>query len=130
MLTKPLQKIASGMFVIASSFVIATVVEIVLEKTYPAVPGEGGVNMLSARLAFHNALPENCNLALSVIKKGDETEDPWIFDIQGESAFMCKSNPTKSLILSFSGLTLSLICCAPKISNVKRLCVLFIQCCT
>ena len=99
MLTKPLQKIASGMFVIASSFVIATVVEIVLEKTYPAVPGEGGVNMLTARLAFHNALPENCNLALSVIKKEDPTEESWTFDIQGEPPFMCKSYPTKSHFL-------------------------------
>jgi len=63
------------MFVIASSFVVATVIEIVLEKTYPAVPGEAGGNMLTSRLAFHNALPENCDLALRVINQGGE--DPF-----------------------------------------------------
>ena len=68
MLTKPLQKIATGMFVIASSFVVATVVEIVLEKTYPAVPGEASGGMLTSRLAFHNALPAECTLALNVVQ--------------------------------------------------------------
>ena len=81
MLTKPLQKIATGMFVIASSFVVATVVEIVLEKTYPAVPGEAG---LTSRLAFHNALPENCNLALTVIGTEDENAFNEEISIQGE----------------------------------------------
>merc|ERR1719414_1433142 len=71
MLTKPLQKIASGMFVIASSFVVATVVEIVLEKTYPAVPGEAGGSMLTSRLAFHNGLPEECTLNLNVVLSDD-----------------------------------------------------------
>ena len=70
MLTKPLQKIATGMFVIASSFIVATVIEIVLEKTYPAVPGEA--SMLTSRLAFHNALPENCELVLKVVSQAEE----------------------------------------------------------
>ena len=89
MLTKPLQKIATGMFVIASSFIVATDVEIVLEKTYPAVPGEAGGDMLSSRLAFHNALPENCNLALTVVQKEDPTASlPGTIDIQGEQLFI------------------------------------------
>ena len=73
MLTKPLQKIATGMFVIASSFVVATVIEIVLEKTYPAVPGEAGGNMLTSRVAFHNALPAECTLGLNVVQCGTES---------------------------------------------------------
>ena len=81
MLTKPLQKIATGMFVIASSFVVATVVEIVLEKTYPAVPGEAGGNMLTSRLAFHNALPAECTLALNVVQT-DETDKPFMETIE------------------------------------------------
>ena len=84
MLTKPLQKIATGMFVIASSFVVATVVEIVLEKTYPAVPGEAGGSMFTSRLAFHNALPAECNLALNVVNTNDTEALTESIVIQGE----------------------------------------------
>ena len=86
MLTKPLQKIATGMFVIASSFVVATVIEIVLEKTYPAVPGEAGGNMLTSRVAFHNALPTECTLALSVVRADDPLAFTESIEIQGKVA--------------------------------------------
>lgn len=85
MLTKPLQKIATGMFVIASSFVVATVIEIVLEKTYPAVPGEAGGSMLTSRLAFHNSLPPECNLALNVTQADVSFEES--IEIGGEKQF-------------------------------------------
>ena len=68
MLTRPLQKISTGMFVIASSFIVATVIEILLEKTYPAIPGEAGG---TSRLGFHNALPPECELALKVVRHPD-----------------------------------------------------------
>ena len=85
MLTKPLQKIATGMFVIASSFIVATVVEIVLEKTYPAVPGEA--SKLTSRLAFHNALPENCDLDLNVVSLVEQQPFDEDITILGEHTF-------------------------------------------
>ena len=84
MLTKPLQKIATGLFVIASSFIVATAVEIVLEKTYPAVPGR---DMLTSRLAFHNALPENCELNLRVVSLVDQYPFNKEITIPGEHLF-------------------------------------------
>ena len=109
MLTKPLQKIATGMFVIASSFVVATVVEIVLEKTYPAVPGEAGGDMLTSRLAFHNALPENCDLALRVVNQGGEDPFDEEINILGKESFMgkvmgdeAKENRTKVYFSGFN----------------------------
>ena len=84
MLTKPLQKIATGMFVVASSFIVATAIEIVLEKTYPTVPGG---DMLTSRLAFHNTLNKNCNLNLRVVSLVDQNPFDKEITIQGEHLF-------------------------------------------
>ena len=81
MLTRPLQKISTGMFVIASSFIVATVIEILLEKTYPAIPGEAGDGLATSRLGFHNALPEGCSLALKVVQ--DDSDLPGDIQVAG-----------------------------------------------
>ncbi len=65
MLKTPLQKIVSGGMLMAVSFVVAALIEIQLEKTYPSPP-EVVDGMATQRLGFHNALPAGCDLALRV----------------------------------------------------------------